>query len=296
MKMQAPPPPPPPQPDPFVEEQMEILADKVEGLEGELRYAWRALDVLSQEYIKMWQRLEKMEGLLSEQQTVISQLIDLYSVDSSDNADKSGGASPSSGGGVGPGGQRAVPDEDFYKALNAMHGDMSGSQSLEDFISPDQASNDGDGGFPFLSGGSGGGNGTNSNNGHSSSPRASKQGTFNDFISQYDGKDQQQSGNNNKKATKQLKGQRGGGGGGGSSMSSKQKAIRRQGGSQGASPDDSDIDAKSVTSSVRSSRSGTTVRSEDVGEFPLPSDLSPNGYDNITPPLRKDLELSLIHI
>ena len=35
----------------------------MEGLEGELRYAWRALDVLSQEYVKMWQRLEKMEGV-----------------------------------------------------------------------------------------------------------------------------------------------------------------------------------------------------------------------------------------
>ena len=58
----------------------------LEGLEGELKYAWRALDVLSQEYVKMWQRLEKMEGLLGEQQAVISQLIDLYSAgDSSDN-------------------------------------------------------------------------------------------------------------------------------------------------------------------------------------------------------------------
>ena len=86
-------------PDPFVEEQVEMLAEKIEGLEGELRYAWRALDVLSQEYVKMWQRLEKMEGLLSEQQTVITQLIDLYSADSSDNGGggiKSGPISPSS--------------------------------------------------------------------------------------------------------------------------------------------------------------------------------------------------------
>ena len=64
--------PPPNQQDPFLEEQVEILHEKMEGLEGELRYAWRALDVLSQEYVKMWQRLEKMEGLLSEQQTVIT--------------------------------------------------------------------------------------------------------------------------------------------------------------------------------------------------------------------------------
>ena len=76
--------------DPFLEEQVEVLAEKIEGLEGELRYAWRALDVLSQEYVKMWQRLEKMEGLLSEQQTVITQLIDLYSADSSDNGTNGG--------------------------------------------------------------------------------------------------------------------------------------------------------------------------------------------------------------
>ena len=75
-----------PVPDPLLEKQFDVLADKVEGLEGELKYAWRALDVLSQEYVKMWQRLEKMEGLLGEQQAVISQLIDLYSAgDSSDN-------------------------------------------------------------------------------------------------------------------------------------------------------------------------------------------------------------------
>ena len=131
--------------DPFIEEQVEMLAEKIEGLEGELRYAWRALDVLSQEYVKMWQRLEKMEGLLSEQQTVITQLIDLYSADSSDNGTnglKSGAASPSSvATGISKSGQQ-LPDENFYKALNAMHGDantemqlaLSASQSMDDFI------------------------------------------------------------------------------------------------------------------------------------------------------------------
>ena len=133
--------------DPFIEEQVEMLAEKIEGLEGELRYAWRALDVLSQEYVKMWQRLEKMEGLLSEQQTVITQLIDLYSADSSDNGTnglKSGAASPTSvatASKSGAGGQQ-LPDENFYKALNAMHGDantemqlaLSASQSIDDFI------------------------------------------------------------------------------------------------------------------------------------------------------------------
>ena len=80
-------PPPMPGQGIFVEEQMEHLAGKLDMLENELRYAWRALDVLSQEYIKMWERLEKMEGLLTEQQTVITQLIDLYTADSSDNAE-----------------------------------------------------------------------------------------------------------------------------------------------------------------------------------------------------------------
>ena len=264
-KMPAPPPPQPPRPDPFVEEQMEILADKVEGLEGELRYAWRALDVLSQEYIKMWQRLEKMEGLLGEQQTVISQLIDLYSVDSSDNQEgKSGGGSPSTG--LAPR-SSAIADEDFYKALNQMHGDsssdrrivLSGSQSLEDFVSGDESN----------------GHAGNSNNGvppfplssaflpPNGSPRASKQGTFSDFM-QYDAKA--------KKAGKKLP-----------KMAPTGQKKRK--GSQG-SPEESDFDAKSMTSSVRSTQSGTTVRSEDPIEFPTPSDLSP-GYDNITPPDQK---------
>lgn len=58
---------------------MERLGTRLGVLETELRYAWRALDLLSQEYIKMWERLEKLELLLSEQQSVISQLIEFYS-------------------------------------------------------------------------------------------------------------------------------------------------------------------------------------------------------------------------
>merc|ERR1712141_758487 len=146
-------PPPPPGhagPDPFVEEQIEMLAEKIEGLEGELRYAWRALDVLSQEYVKMWQRLEKMEGLLSEQQTVITQLIDLYSADSSDgggtNGLKSGAASPTSIK------SSQVPDENFYKALNAVHGEantemqlpLSASQSIDDLMNSEDEDDDED--------------------------------------------------------------------------------------------------------------------------------------------------------
>ena len=114
-------PPPMPGQGVYMEDQMDHLAGKLDMLENELRYAWRALDVLSQEYIKMWERLEKMEGLLTEQQTVITQLIDLYTADSSDNADNSfdtdGGSVKFSGFGG------KDPDESFYKALNVVHRD-----------------------------------------------------------------------------------------------------------------------------------------------------------------------------
>jgi hypothetical protein len=113
----------------FVEEQMDHLAGRLDMLENELRYAWRALDVLSQEYIKMWERLEKMEGLLTEQQTVITQLIDLYTADSSDNADNSFDADGTGGNGPANDNRKFTgfglkdPDESFYKALNAVHRD-----------------------------------------------------------------------------------------------------------------------------------------------------------------------------
>lgn len=58
---------------------MERLGTRLGILETELKYAWRALDLLSQEYVKMWERLERLEVLLCEQQTVISQLLDFYS-------------------------------------------------------------------------------------------------------------------------------------------------------------------------------------------------------------------------
>ncbi|OAD54131.1 hypothetical protein WN48_08299 [Eufriesea mexicana] len=64
--------------DYIIGDYMERLGTRLTTLENELRYAWRALDLLSQEYIKMWERLEKLEGLLYEQQTVISQLIEFY--------------------------------------------------------------------------------------------------------------------------------------------------------------------------------------------------------------------------
>lgn len=64
--------------DHVINEYMERLGTRLNILETELKYAWRALDLLSQEYIKMWERLEKLEGLLYEQQSVISQLMSFY--------------------------------------------------------------------------------------------------------------------------------------------------------------------------------------------------------------------------
>ncbi|CAB3387434.1 Hypothetical predicted protein, partial [Cloeon dipterum] len=62
---------------------MERLGTRLSILETELKYAWRALDLLSQEYLRMWERLEKLEGLLYEQQAVISQLLEFYSTSGS---------------------------------------------------------------------------------------------------------------------------------------------------------------------------------------------------------------------
>ena len=83
----------------------------------------------------------------------------------------------------------------------------------------------------------------------------SKQGTFTDFLKGFDSKPD----------TKPSK------------KHHTTKKVRR--GSQGS---ESDIDAKAVTSSIRSSLSGT-VKSEEVGDFPLPGELSPT-YENATPP------------
>nr|XP_018905919.1 PREDICTED: protein unc-13 homolog A-like isoform X4 [Bemisia tabaci] len=62
-----------------VDEYVERLGSRLGVLENELTYAWRALNMLSQEYVKMWERLEKLEMLLFEQQSIISQLIEFYS-------------------------------------------------------------------------------------------------------------------------------------------------------------------------------------------------------------------------
>lgn len=66
--------------DLIISDYMERLGTRLNILETELKYAWRALDLLSQEYIKMWERLEKLEILLYEQQSVIAQLLEFYTV------------------------------------------------------------------------------------------------------------------------------------------------------------------------------------------------------------------------
>ncbi|RZF37328.1 hypothetical protein LSTR_LSTR011077, partial [Laodelphax striatellus] len=58
---------------------VEELGSRLELVEGELQHAWRALAVLSQEYTKIWERLERLEDMLYDQQSVISQLIKFYS-------------------------------------------------------------------------------------------------------------------------------------------------------------------------------------------------------------------------
>ncbi|KAI8434133.1 hypothetical protein MSG28_012263 [Choristoneura fumiferana] len=64
--------------DYIISDYMERLGTRLNILETELKYAWRALDLLSQEYVRMWERLERLEALLSDQQGVISTLLDFY--------------------------------------------------------------------------------------------------------------------------------------------------------------------------------------------------------------------------
>ncbi|CAH2257812.1 jg8963 [Pararge aegeria aegeria] len=64
--------------DYIISDYMERLGTRLNILETELKYAWRALDLLSQEYVRMWDRLERLESLLADQQGVISTLLDFY--------------------------------------------------------------------------------------------------------------------------------------------------------------------------------------------------------------------------
>lgn len=70
--------------DYIISDYMERLGTRLNILETELKYAWRALDLLSQEYVKMWERLEKLEALLCEQQSVIAHLLELYTAEGGD--------------------------------------------------------------------------------------------------------------------------------------------------------------------------------------------------------------------
>ena len=232
-------PPPMPGQGIFVEEQMEHLAGKLDMLENELRYAWRALDVLSQEYIKMWERLEKMEGLLTEQQTVITQLIDLYTADSSDNAEnefESNGREITRFQGFGGSGKD--PDESFYKALNMVHQDSY----------PNTQDNLTLGNF----------NTANKGSAVEKSVKSSK------------------SGKQKNKGPKEIEyienfNETNIGAGQGQTKLNKDASHQQ-------TREDSDLDLKSMSSSMRSTHSGFS----EVGEFPVPADTSPT-YENLMP-------------
>ncbi|CAG7822724.1 unnamed protein product [Allacma fusca] len=62
--------------DGILEDYMEKLGTRLSVLETELRYAWKALDLLSQEYVVMWNRMEKAENLLTQQQAIITKIME----------------------------------------------------------------------------------------------------------------------------------------------------------------------------------------------------------------------------
>ncbi|XP_041564601.1 uncharacterized protein LOC108145267 isoform X1 [Drosophila elegans] len=63
--------------DYIISDYMDKIATRISLLETELKFAWRALDLLSTEYGKIWIRLEKLENISVEQQSVVSNLMDL---------------------------------------------------------------------------------------------------------------------------------------------------------------------------------------------------------------------------
>uniref|UniRef100_A0A1B0D855 Uncharacterized protein n=1 Tax=Phlebotomus papatasi TaxID=29031 RepID=A0A1B0D855_PHLPP len=67
-----------PHTDYIISDYMEKIGTRISLLETELKFAWRALDLLSTEYGKMWQRLQKLENLTMEQQTVVGNLMALH--------------------------------------------------------------------------------------------------------------------------------------------------------------------------------------------------------------------------
>ncbi|XP_023036233.1 uncharacterized protein LOC6651488 isoform X2 [Drosophila willistoni] len=63
--------------DYIISDYMDKIATRISLLETELKFAWRALDLLSTEYGKIWTRLEKLENISVEQQSVVSNLMGL---------------------------------------------------------------------------------------------------------------------------------------------------------------------------------------------------------------------------
>lgn len=61
----------------IIDDYMQKIDTKVELLENELKFAWRALDLLTTEYSKMAQRLDKIDKLAGDQQLVVQNLINL---------------------------------------------------------------------------------------------------------------------------------------------------------------------------------------------------------------------------
>ncbi|XP_055383890.1 putative uncharacterized protein DDB_G0282129 [Condylostylus longicornis] len=64
--------------DYIISDYMDKISTRISLLETELKFAWRALDLLSGEYGKMWTRLEKLENITIEQQSVVANLMGLY--------------------------------------------------------------------------------------------------------------------------------------------------------------------------------------------------------------------------
>ncbi|KAH8256362.1 hypothetical protein KR032_003394, partial [Drosophila birchii] len=63
--------------DYIISDYMDKIATRISLLETELKFAWRALDLLSNEYGKIWIRLEKLENISIEQQSVVTNLMGL---------------------------------------------------------------------------------------------------------------------------------------------------------------------------------------------------------------------------
>ncbi|KAM7341198.1 uncharacterized protein ACRADG_012187 isoform 3-T3 [Cochliomyia hominivorax] len=66
--------------DYIISDYMEKIGTRINMLETELKFAWGALDLLSTEYSKIWSRLEKLENIMVEQQSVVNNLMGLINI------------------------------------------------------------------------------------------------------------------------------------------------------------------------------------------------------------------------